>query len=502
MLSGHTRYLKNAVSNLVTGGSSAIVAVVLPYFFVRLFSHVEFSLWVLILQLAAYVNYLNFGVQLAIGRFVSHALARGEQTHAEDILTSGLQILTVLCAVAMVVIALIAAVLPAVFTKIEPSQIGTARVMLLWIGGALTLGLPASAYLGAFIGMQRNDIPAAVSLVTKVGLALSLVLVARATRSLESVAVTYFIASVAGYVLQYAWFKFECRHWRLRLLANLPQTRRELIDYCLSLTVWSLAMLLTSGVGTTVVGVFDFKNVGAFGVAFNLMAFFVGLFNAVLSPLLQVFTKLYARAEVLKLKRLFEFADHSTAVLVLLAACWLIGISHPLFTLWLGPKVAAISIPVFIILTVGSTIRCTAAVYAIYLLATGQQRRIYLSPIAEGVTNFVASIVGAMFFGAMGAAFGMVTGAVVGVGAYYVFYIRRTMPADFSIRRHLQSNLVRPILYAAPLLGVVIVASLLQTGLYWSVPMMAAASIPALLPLWRGSKLMRAGMSASSLEST
>lgn len=497
-LSGEMKFVKNAVSNLISGGSSAVLAVVLPYFFVRTFTPPEFSLWVLVLQLAAYVNFLNFGVQIAVGRYVSHALSRGDRAEAENILSAGVQILGVLACVAFVLIVLLAQALPYIFPKVDPTMVETARIMLFWIGGALTVGLPASAYLGVFVGLQRNDIPALISLVSKAGLALALIFVAQQTHSLKTASVTYFVVSMLGYLLQYVLYRYLCPTWRTRMLGVLPAARKELISYCLSLSVWSIAMLLVNGISTTVVGIFDFKNVGAFGVALNLIAFFVGLFRAILAPLLQVFTKLFAKGEIPKLIDLFRIIDCSTSIMMMFVCYWMILPAHWLFGLWLGPDLAAVSLPIFIVLVIGNTARNTASVYAYYLLAVGQQRKIYSSPIAEGISNFFASITGGWLFGAFGVAWGVMIGAVVGLSANYFYNFPRTMPQGFSVGRQLHNNILKPILVTTPMLAVAIFGVLSEAYLYWTIPLMILAMGPSLWTLWQNFKAIRSGSLGAS----
>ena len=70
--------LKNALANVFRGGAAAVVAVVLPSFLARLMSTSAYGAWLLILQLSAYVGYLDFGIQTAVGRFVAHSNERGD----------------------------------------------------------------------------------------------------------------------------------------------------------------------------------------------------------------------------------------------------------------------------------------------------------------------------------------------------------------------------------------------------------------------------------------
>ena len=62
--------LKNAMANVVRGSAAALVAILLPPFLTRLMSSEAYGAWSLVLQLSAFVGYLDFGIQTAIGRFV------------------------------------------------------------------------------------------------------------------------------------------------------------------------------------------------------------------------------------------------------------------------------------------------------------------------------------------------------------------------------------------------------------------------------------------------
>ncbi len=499
MHKGSRKFIKNAASNIVSGGASAIMAIVLPYYFVRLFRPVEFSLWVLVLQLAAYANFFNFGVQTAIGRYVAYALGRDDQKQAEDVLSAGLQILTVLAIAAFAVVAAVALFLPAIFTRIDPSMVGTGRVMLLWIGGALTLGLPFSAYLGVFVGLQRNDIPAVISLISKGGLAIALVVVAQVTHSLRLVAEMYFAVTVAGYLLQYVYFKAICGDWKPRFFFSLSDERKELVSYCASLSVWSISMLMVTGLDTTIVGIYDFKNVASYGVSANIVAFFIGIFRSLVSPILQVFAKYHAKRRTDQLRKLLQFSSSLLSILLLVTACWMILPAEPLFRIWVGSKIGSLGVRIFVILTFANVIRSSATPYANYLVAVGLQRKVYLSPFAEGVSNLLSSIGLAVALGAIGVAWGTVVGAVVGVAANYFYNFGRTMPPEFSIRHFFMGNIGSPLLAALPMLVVLVVSAVWHVSLFIAVPCMAMATLPSILIAWRMYRNMTGEMAVADL---
>src|SRR5271170_3158047 len=64
---------KNATANVVRGSATAAVAILLPHFLTHALDRDRFAAWSLMLQIAAYVGYLDFGLQTAVARFVAQA---------------------------------------------------------------------------------------------------------------------------------------------------------------------------------------------------------------------------------------------------------------------------------------------------------------------------------------------------------------------------------------------------------------------------------------------
>src|ERR1700726_3382524 len=80
--------LKNAAANVVRGGAAAMVALVLPPFLARLMPADSYGAWLLILQVSAYVGYLDFGIQTAVGRFVAHANEKGDAEYRDRLVST------------------------------------------------------------------------------------------------------------------------------------------------------------------------------------------------------------------------------------------------------------------------------------------------------------------------------------------------------------------------------------------------------------------------------
>jgi len=452
MQSERARFFKNAISNVINGASSAAFAIILPYFFVRYFDRAEFGVWLLVLQLAAYINYFNFGVQTAIGRYVSQAIGTGDRNLAERILTAGVQILAVLAVLGFFVMAGLAWSFPLIFRQVDTKLVPVAQSALMWVGSALAIGLPFSAFLGIFIGLQRNDIAAVIAMIGKFFLAVLLIVTAATSRDLKAVGEMYFVGSVLIYIAQYVTFLKLCRDWTLRIVQRVKTEIRELTVYCAGLTIWFLAMFLINGIDTTIVGFFNFRMVAAYGAAISIVGFFSGAIQALMAPLIQIFAKLEARAETDRLVDLVYRSSFGCSLFLFTSAPLLISLSNPIFTAWVGPEIAKDAVPLFNILIVANALRCSAIPYANYLIATGQQRRVMFGPAAEGLTNLGVSLVGAYLIGALGVALGTLAGALVGVSVNYLYNFDRTMPPTASIRQMAKANFLRPLSLAAPLI--------------------------------------------------
>ncbi len=475
------RFLKNAASNVIAGGGYAVLALVLPYFFVRIFRPAEFSLWVLVLQIAAYLNFLNFGVQTAIGRFVSHSLARNRLDECEDVLGAGLQILTILGLLGMILIAAVAFFLPYIFKAMDPALVSPARIMLLWVGGSLALGLPFTAYSGVLFGIQRNDVAAVTALFSKGALAIALIVTAYATHSLVAVAEAYFAANFLGYIATWAAFRVICRTWHPKLFRVTKNVRRELIAYCMSASAWPLALLLVRGLDLTIVGIFDFKDVGAYGVSAGVMSLFLGVFSQIFAPLLQVFTKLYAREDHRSLATALKSSSLLATTSMLMSASWMLLPRHLIFNHWVGKQLAVVAVPIFVVLLFANVIRLAVSPFTIYIFSVGLQKKVYVSPFVEGVTNLLASILLGKEFGAIGVAWGTMVGAVAGLATYYLYNYRRIVSGEPTRLDFFRSNLQTPVLASLPMLGVLVLASLRHLSLLVSLPCLVCATIPSTL---------------------
>jgi Na+-driven multidrug efflux pump len=154
------KIIKNVFANVARGTTAALVIILLPPFLTRILLPDAYSAWLLILQLSAYVAFLDFGIQTAVGRFVAHTNELRDFKQRDSIISTSLAILTGSGVLAMLGIIALAWQLPQLFRGMPTELHQEARFSLLLVGGSLAFSLPFSVFSGIFIGIQRYDVPA------------------------------------------------------------------------------------------------------------------------------------------------------------------------------------------------------------------------------------------------------------------------------------------------------------------------------------------------------
>lgn len=442
--------LKNAIANVARGSATALVAIALPPFLTRLMSSDAYGAWSLVLQLGAYVGYLDFGIQTAVGRFIALTGETGDSDQRDRVSSTAIAALTVAGAVGLMGSVGLAALLPHIFHQVPISILFDSRWALILVGGSLALGLPCSVFNGIFVGIQRYEIPAVVVGSSRLFSAICLVVAVRHGGNLTAMGAVVAAVNLASYGWQYLLYRHlgPPVHFSSRLVSW--KTGRELFDYCLSLSIWSFAMLLISGLDVALVGYFEFEKVAYYSVAATFIVFLGGLQNALFNALIPSAAVMHARGDSVQLAKLMITATRYGSLALLIVGLPLIAAARPILTLWIGPKYAAEGARILQILAAANMVRLSAVPYVMTLIGTGQQRLVTITPALEGVSNLIASLAGGLLWGAIGVAIGTLIGGCIGVLGNFFYNMPRTIGIRFRIVDYVRDGLLRPLVCAFP----------------------------------------------------
>jgi O-antigen/teichoic acid export membrane protein len=449
--------VKNASANLVRLAGSGIVALLLPPFLVRMLPTETYSAWALLLQLTLYVSLLDFGIQTAVARFVAHAQELHDPEQRDGSVSTAAVLLVVAAFVAFCFIAILAWQLPRVFNGMPANLDHEARIALLLMGGSFALGLPFSVIHAVFIGLQRNEIPAAIVVVNRFAMAALTVGVVFRHWGLASMGLAVAIANLASYGGSYLAWRFFAPHIRIRLSLVSTVCAKNIAGYSLALAAWFAGMLMVSGLDLAIVAKFDYPATAYYAVAATLIGFVAQTQGAIFASLLPASAILSARGDAKKLGEVLITSTRYGMFILLGMALPLIVAGRFILRLWVGTDYAMHSTGILQVLVVANVVRLCALPYATLLLGTNQQRKVIMSPLAEGVTNLSASLLGALYLGAIGVAIGTLIGSFVGMGLHLLHNMPRTSGIAFSRFEFIKQGLLRPLACSVPFFALLLV---------------------------------------------
>jgi O-antigen/teichoic acid export membrane protein len=455
---------------------SMLVSLVLPPFLVHRMTPAEYSAWVLILQMSAYVNLLDFGLQTAIGKFVAEHDASGDRDANRSLVSTSFTILAGTAAIGCAAIFLMTWSVPRLFHQMPAALIPEVRLALLAVGLSTALTLPFGTFLSTFVGLQQYLFPTIIATLSRVGSAAALIVLLLMHGNLVELAIAMAAFNVAAAASQFlGWRKFVKSRVGFSFFFFDRRSAVKLAKYGSVLSIWTVAMLLISGLDVVIVGHFDYRNTGFYAVASSITNFMLLVVGSIFGPVLPAVSSIQAGSTPAHIGDLVtRLTRYCTLLLCLLGLPILFG-AYPLLSLWVGHQYAIRSALYLEILEIGNVVRQLTYPYVLVVVATGRQHLTTISAIAEATVNILVSVVLVTRIGADGVAIGTLVGAFVGLGMHLAVSMHFTQPT-IQIRRlrFALRALARPLLCVAP--------SLLLYP-FWKRSNMVPAN-PVLLALW------------------
>jgi O-antigen/teichoic acid export membrane protein len=480
------KILQGSASNVARVVLSMAVALALPPLLVDRLSPAEYGAWILILQCSGYMGLLDFGLQTAVSKFVAEFDAREDRVSSGEILSSSFLILCFSALAGALVILVIAWQVPRLFHQMPVFLVGDFRIGILAVGLSTLIALPFGAFLGVFTGLQRYGFPTVLAITSKVLSSATLAILLLMHGRLLQLVWILALFNVATAIGQFAgWRKYarERAEFAWRLVNRAASAR--LVRYGGVLTVWSIAGLLISGLDIVIVGHYDFKNTGYYGLAASATNFLLMIIAAVFGPLVPAMSSLQARAEHEQIGTLTIKSTRYSALLLALLGLPLAFAGYWLLRMWVGPAYAVRSVSFLEVLILGNAIRQLGFPYSLAVIATGKQHLATISGVAEALVNIGVSVFLVRKIGAIGVAIGTVVGAFVSVGVHLAVSMKYTRSAiAMSRRAFVAQGWMRPMVCIVPSL-LLMPAWNRFAILPWSLPVLAVWIIATPALAWQ-----------------
>jgi O-antigen/teichoic acid export membrane protein len=446
------KIVKNAFANICRISVGALVSLFIPPLLIKILSKDTYSTWLLILHLSAYVSFLEFGIQMAVGRYVAHHNELREFSQRDNIVSTALAILAGLSLIAIICSVMLAVQLPHLFLGMPVELQQDAQLALLCVGSSLAIALPFSVFGGIFIGLQRYDVPAWILGISRLLGGGLIIFVAHTSHNIVMMAVTIAISNIGAGLCQFLSARQVASDIKISIHGISKSTGIKITAYCLSLTVWTTGMLLVSGMDMVIVGYFDYRSVIYYSLAAGLTNFLLSIHTAIFGVIMPHASVIGAKKDRQALGDLLIVTTRYGAIILIMTGLPLIFGAKLFLTLWVGSSYADQTTLLLQLMIIANCIRHLGAPYANIVLALGAQKQVILSPIAEGLVNITISIILTAYYGIIGVVVGTLCGAVVSLCVHHNHSLKRTSEIKIKEKRLLVYAAVRPVLSAIPAL--------------------------------------------------
>ena len=444
-------FARNAVASIGRLLVTALVALLLPAYLTHKLPVETYAAWVLILQMAAYVSYLDFGVQTGVSKFVAEYVAKGDVIGASLRASAGLAIMLVASLVGTGLTLILVWCVPQLFRQMPSSLYQDVRTSLSFIGISLSFGLFCSVFSAIFLGLHRYAIPMAISILNRVLFTMVICLAVFIHSSLAVMGAAVAVVNIFTGILQIVAWRRLARRIRVSLGSLDYGVLKRVLAYCSVLAIWSAGMLCVSGLDLTIVGKYDFDQTGFYAIAVLPTNFMLSLMGAALGPFLPTTSALSTQRTPTEMGTLLSRTTRYSTLLLLMSGLPLLVAAYPILRLWVGPTYALHSMAYLRILVLASIIRNLCAPYATMLVAIDRQKVAIAGAISEAVVNVASSIYLARHMGALGVAIGTLLGSLVSVLMHFTLSMHYTYPKlSVSRLRLFLDDMARPALMALP----------------------------------------------------
>lgn len=473
--------LKNAASNVVRGGAGAVVAFLLPAVLTRALDRDHFAAWSLLLQIAAIITFLDFGIQTAVARFVAQAMEHRDDEARDGYISTAFFMLFAAAIVAFLVVSGVAWLIPVLYKQAPIRLLAQLRDGVIVLSAFSALALPTSAFTGVFVGLLKNEYPALTIGGSRIVGACLVVAAVHYTHSLPIMAGLIGGTNLAGGIVLYLLARRMLPTMRISFGAVSKRYLRTMTSFCVGLSIWSFSSFLVGGLDLIIVGHFRFSGMAYYSVASSMVLVIAGLGSAATTALLAPAAVMHARSEYARLGAMVLRTTRYTVLFLMIVSSPLILSGIPILTLWVGAVYARKSMPILEILLIGNIIRVAGAPYSTALVGAGEQVRVVFSPLFEGFTNLGVSLIAGYYLGPIGVAIGTLMGSIGGVGVNIVHNIPRIPEVSIKRSAYILRGIMQPVFELSPALAGI---SLGMSGLLYGTVLRCLVAGCGILVTW------------------
>ena len=397
--------LKNVGTSWFALGLNVLVGLFLSPYILHHLGDAAFGLWVLVFSITGYYGLFDLGIRSSIVRYVAKYSANDEHDELNRLVNTALFSYTGIGAVALVITFVASFYVGSVF-RIPGDSLTTARLLLIMVGSAVSLGFPLGIFGGILEGLQRFYLLNFTNVCSTLLRALLIVLVLRRGFGLLTVAlITVSLPLLASLVNATFVLRLLPLHFHRKYLDR--GTLRRIASYSGPTFMIIVASRLRFRTDAMVIGTFLSSVAITYFAIGSRLVDYVG---EVVSSLAQIFIPMSSRSDAIgdseQLKKIFVAGNRACALIVFPVTATLIILGKSVIEVWVGARYIATSYPVLLMLLIPTTIMLAQAASGRVLFGMAKHKTLAMAILLEGIANLILSIVLVRRFGILGDAAG------------------------------------------------------------------------------------------------
>jgi len=366
----------------------------------------QYGLWMLAASLTAYLQLLDLGYGNGLVRQVTQADERRDEEGMNSILSTFLVVYSVIGAIALGAVIVLAAVVLPRFPNLSPADVSTARTVLVLLGIRIAIAFPMSVFGAVTTARQRFALTGWIAIAIALLQGAASYLVLRAGYGVVPLVAVSTLISILSYGAYAAAARATFPAMRLSPSRFSRIQVREVTAFSLYLFLISIAIHVGTNIDNLIIGSYlGTSAIAVYTVAVRLAEYqrqLCGQFSGFLFPLVVRFDA--GRDQAALNATLLDGSRIALGLVVGVTLC-LVGFGDQIVRLWMGPGFGD-SIPPLIVLVLAGVIMVGQGPAGNILLAAGRHRVVAAASVMDILLNIGLSVALVSRYGLTGVALG------------------------------------------------------------------------------------------------
>lgn len=484
---GHGRKLFLGSSlNTVNLFVSVFCGLLITPWMMHAFGDRVFGVWSLVASFMGYYGLLDLGLSSAIGRFVSRAIGRKDNDQINEVISTGLVLLTVIGLISFLATLAMMAVAPMLLK--ESADVRLFNQLLAILSVNIALGFPCYVFDGILTSHLRFDLLIPIRIVSTVARTILTYYFIQWDLGIAAIAVMTVVLNLVEHGIKIVMAYAVDPALKISPALFRPGLIREMGGYGVYTFIAKAADILRFQIVAVVLTAF--VNVAAvthYRVASRLIEYFMQLIIGITTVFNPYFSQKEGESGSVLSKDIrdkFFFASRITAHVSMFVGLAMIFYGKDFIVRWVGKDYEG-SYTVLVILTVPLALAMTQSTTTALLYGISKHKFVSYSNITEGIVNLILSLSLVKTFGMLGAAWAMAVPFFISKVFIQPWYVSRVLHVPV---RGYAWTLLKPVLISAfafaipaallfkflrPNFGVLLAFSIIHLALYAAAVMYA-----------------------------